>query len=246
MWRSALSSATRLMRATATPLGRAVPALPAATSLGWAAPALTAATRSIRVHPVYTMQEHQARAMQQAGRLPNKYQFKNGKPRMDKKFIEPDRAWILVDAYGEQMGRLASKIVTLLCGKHKPIYQKHRDTGDYVVIVNAAYIVANQKAFDNKRYHHHSSYPGGLKIKPLWRLFEDNPTEPLRRAIFGMMPKNRLRHQRMTRLRLFPAGEHAQEAQLGSTYGARGFRGALLPGDGPIQLQRIATSVEEE
>ena len=58
--------------------------------------------------------------------------------------------------------------------------------------------------------------------------------------------RTKLRHQRMTRLRLFPAGEHAQEAQLGSTYGARGFRGVLLPGDGPIQLQRIATSVEEE
>lgn len=194
---------------------------------------------------LYTMVEHQARAMQQAGRLPSKYQFRKGKPRMDKKFAEPERAWILIDAYGEQMGRLASKIVPLLCGKHKPIYQPHRDCGDYVVIVNAAYIVASEKAFDNKRYYHHSGYPGGLKTKPLWRLFEENPTEPLRRAIFGMMPHNRLRHQRMTRLRLFPAGEHAQESQF-RAFGNKAFRGILPPGDRAIQLQRIPPAMEAE
>ena len=105
---------------------------------------------------------------------------------------------------GQSLGRLAARIAPLLAGKHKPTFQPVRDVGDHVVVVNAAYIVVPEKAMDNKKYYHHSGYPGGLKTTPLWRLFESNPTEPLRRAIFGMLPKNRLRHQRMARLRLFP------------------------------------------
>ena len=186
---------------------------------------------------------HQARAIKRAGHVANKFRFSRGKPRVDKCFAEPQRAWILVDAYGEVMGRLASRIVPLLTGKHKPIYQPHRDCGDNVVIVNAAYTVVTGKTMDVKKYRHHTTYPGGLRTTPLWRLFEQNPVEPLRRAIFGMLPKNRLRHQRMTRLRMYPAGMHAQEATLRAANGLA-FRARLPPGDGPAILERISPAIE--
>ena len=184
----------------------------------------------------YTLSQHQARAIKQAGRLPSKRGWPHR--RMDKKFAEPERAWLLIDAYGESLGRLASRIVGLLCGKHKPIYQPHRDVGDHVVVVNAAFVVVPPKAMENRKYYHHSGYPGGLKITPLWRLVEQNPTEPLRRAIFGMLPKNRLRHQRMNRMRIYPGAEHAQEANF-RAYNAKAFRAVMPPTETSAQLERI-------
>jgi large subunit ribosomal protein L13 len=192
---------------------------------------------------VYTMIEHQARAMKQAGKVANKFKYR-GRPRVDKKFAEPQRAWILVDAYGEVMGRLASKIVPLLTGKHKPIWQPHRDCGDNVVIVNTAYVVVTGKGMERKKYYHHTGYAGGLKTMPIWRLFEKNPVEPLRRAIFGMMPKNRLRYQRMSRLRMYPAGMHKQEPNLLARDGIA-FRARFPPNDGPAVLERIWPAGEE-
>ena len=185
------------------------------------APACSAASSSCvfsrtfaRGGATYSLAQHQHRAEQKQGRVPNKYAFTRGKPRGDKKFAECERAWILVDGYGEPMGRLASKIVQLLIGKHKPIFAHKRDVGDHVIVVNAAYVLVPQNALDTKKHYHHSGWPGGLKTKPLYRLFEENPTEPLRRAIWGMMPTNRLRYQRMTRLRLYPTAHHLHEAQL--------------------------------
>ena len=197
----------------------------------------------VRTYKQQSLSVHQARAMKRAGAVANKFSFTRGKPRVDKSFVEPERAWILVDAYGEVMGRLASRIVPLLTGKHKPIYQPFRDCGDHVVVVNAAFTVVTGKAMEKKKYYHHTSYPGGLRTTPLWRLFEQNPVEPLRRAIFGMLPKNRLRHQRMTRLRLYPAGMHAQEATMRAP-DALAFRATLPPGDGPAVLERIAPASE--
>lgn len=136
------------------------------------------------------------------------------KPRADKAFAEPDRAWHLVDGYGQVLGRLASKLVPLLCGKHKPIYQPQRDVGDYVVVVNVAQTVHTGKALDQKKYYRHSGYMGGLKTTTLRELIAKNPLEPLRRAVLGMLPKNRLRGQRMRRLRLFPGPEHIHEGQF--------------------------------
>ena len=112
--------------------------------------------------------------------------------------------------------------------------------GDYVVVVNAAYVVVPEKAMEQKKYYHHTRYPGGLRTTPLWRLFEQNPTEPLRRAIFGMLPKNKLRHQRMQRLRLFPAAEHAQEANFRAFHG-KAFK-AKIPHKGAAILERIQPS----
>lgn len=136
------------------------------------------------------------------------------KRRADKAFAEPERAWHLVDAYGQVLGRLASKLVPLLCGKHKPIYQPQHDVGDYVVVVNVAKTVVTGKAMDQKKYYRHSGYMGGLKTTTLRQLIAKNPLEPLRRAILGMLPKNRLRGQRMRRLRLFPGPEHIHEGQF--------------------------------
>ena len=193
--------------------------------------------------PSYSLAAHQHRAEKQKGRVPNKFAFtrQGGKPRVDKKFAECERAWILVDAYGESMGRLASKIAQLLTGKHKPIFAHKRDVGDHVVVVNAAFVVVPQNALDVKKYYSHSGWPGGLKTKPLWRLFEDNPIEPLRRAIFGMMPTNKLRYQRMTRLKMYPTAEHTHEAQFRGLNN-KAFK-AILPGHA-VQLERIRPALE--
>jgi large subunit ribosomal protein L13 len=196
-----------------------------------------------QTHSVYSMSEHQARAMKQSGKVANKFQFSRGRPRVDKSFVEPERAWILVDGYSEVMGRLAARIVPLLTGKHKPTFQNYRDCGDNVIIVNAAYVVVTGKTMEKKLYRHHTLYPGGLKTTPLWRLFEINPVEPLRRAIFGMLPKNKLRWQRMSRLRLYPTAEHAQEATLRAADGLA-FRAVFPEGDGPARLERILPASE--
>jgi len=200
---------------------------------------------ALHAHALHSLAAHQARAMKQAGRLPSKFKYtrNGGKPRVDKSFVEPERAWIVVDAYGEVMGRLASRIVPLLTGKHKPTFQNHHDVGDNVIIVNAAYVVATGKAMEKKKYYHHTLYPGGLKTTPLWRLFEQNPIEPLRRAIFGMLPHNKLRYQRMARLRMFPTAEHAQEASLRAANGLA-FRAILPPDDAPVRLERIQPASE--
>lgn len=229
MLRGLLASATRLRGAAST----------LASTLAGSSTCVPA-TRSMANQ---SLSAHQSRAMKRAGAVANKFRFSRGKPRVDKCFAEPERAWILVDGYGEVMGRLASRLVPLLTGKHKPIYQSHRDCGDHVVVVNAAYTVVTGKTMEQKRYYRHTTWPGGLRTTPLWRLMEENPVEPLRRAIFGMLPKNRLRHQRMTRLRLYPAGEHAQEATLRAADGLA-FRARLPPGDGPAILERIAPASE--
>ncbi len=191
---------------------------------------------AVAMQSLRALAAHQARAMKQAGAIANKYG--NNKRRMDRKFEEPARAWVLVDAYGEVLGRLASRIVPLLCGKHKPITQNCRDTGDYVVVVNASKVILTGRGYDTKWYRHHSGYMGGLKSTPLWRVFEQNPVEPLRRAIFGMMPKNRLRHQRMSRLRMYPGPEHAHDACFHDP-NTPAFRADVGDGKGPLQLRRI-------
>ena len=95
------------------------------------------------------------------------------------------------------MGRLATRIVWLLTGKHKPIWQPQRDVGDYVVVTNCERVAYTGKKLETKRYYRHSGYPGGLRVTYLHELIKKNPLEPLRRAVYGMLPKNKLRLQRM-------------------------------------------------
>ena len=188
---------------------------------------------------VFSLVEHQARAMKAAGRLPSKHSLerRSAAPRADRAFHEPERAWILVDAYGEVMGRLASRLTGLLQGKHKPTYSRHRDVGDNIVVVNAAKVVLTGRGMETKKYYHHTQYPGGLRTSPVWSVFEQNPVEPLRRAIFGMLPHNLLRHQRMDRIRMYPGPEHAQQAEFAGTDLA--FRAVFPADEGPARLERI-------
>ena len=153
------------------------------------------------------------RAIEVAGRVVGR----NLRPRVDNKFAEPDRSWHHIDGYSHVIGRLATNLVGLLCGKHKPTYQPQRDMGDYVVVTNCAKLVPStiEKAgLELKRYYRHSGYPGGLKYKTLGQLIKANPCEPLRRAVNGMLPKNKLRAQRMLRLRLFPGPDHSHESNF--------------------------------
>ena len=185
-----------------------------------------------------------ARAIETAGRWFGPLAQRKPRPAKDKAFAEVRRAWHFIDAKGEVLGRLAAKVAPLLCGKHKPIFQSCRDVGDYVVVVNAAKVVLTGRGMDTKAYYHHSGYAGGLKATPVWRVFEQNPVEPLRRAIFGMLPKNRLRHQRMSRLRLYPAAEHAQEASFRDFHG-KAFRARWPANDGHAVLERILPASDE-
>lgn len=118
------------------------------------------------------------------------------------------RVWHLVDAKGKILGRVASEIAQKLMGKRKSYYVRNLDCGDFVVVINAAdFRVTGNKAKE-KLYSNYSGYPGGLKQKPLWQILDERPTEPMRHAIRGMLPNNKLRDRLMTRLYIFPGNEH--------------------------------------
>ncbi|MDO8571810.1 MAG: 50S ribosomal protein L13 [bacterium] len=115
-----------------------------------------------------------------------------------KKIIERKKHEI--DATGQVLGRLATRIATILRGKHKATYQPHIDAGDFVVISNMKNIKITGKKIDQKKYHHYSGYPGGLKTKKLSEFIESNPGEALRRAVYQMLPATKLRKDMMKRL----------------------------------------------
>lgn len=105
------------------------------------------------------------------------------------------------DAKGKVLGRLATKIATLLQGKHKPTYAPHKDCGDTVVVKNPAQIHLSGKKKKRKKYYHHSGYPGGLKETEFKELLDERPQEVIKRAVWNMLPKNKLRQQRIKRLK---------------------------------------------
>jgi large subunit ribosomal protein L13 len=126
---------------------------------------------------------------------------------------EVAREWYLVDAEGKTLGRLATQIADTLRGKRKPQYTPHVDTGDFVVVVNADKIQVTGNKLDQKRYYRHSGYPGGLRSRTLREQLERRPTEVLRIAVKGMLPKNRLARQQLTKLKIYAGPEHPHEAQ---------------------------------
>jgi large subunit ribosomal protein L13 len=126
---------------------------------------------------------------------------------------EVAREWFLVDAEGKTLGRLATQIADTLRGKRKPQYTPHVDTGDFVVVVNAEKIQVTGNKLDQKRYYRHSGYPGGLRSRTLRDQLERRPTEVLRVAVKGMLPKNRLARQQITKLKIYAGPEHPHEAQ---------------------------------
>ncbi len=123
------------------------------------------------------------------------------------------REWYVVDAEGQTLGRLATQIADTLRGKRKPQYTPHVDTGDFVVVVNAEKIAVTGNKLDQKRYYRHSGYPGGLRSRTLREQLERRPTEVIRTAVKGMLPKNRLARQQLTKLKVYAGPEHPHSAQ---------------------------------
>lgn len=109
-----------------------------------------------------------------------------------------------IDAEGKVLGRLATKIATLLRGKHKPDFMPNKDAGDFVVVKNPDKIKLTGRKMEQKKYYHHTGFLGGLKETPLKKVFAENPGEVLKRAVFGMLPKNRLRARQIKRLKIEP------------------------------------------
>jgi large subunit ribosomal protein L13 len=126
---------------------------------------------------------------------------------------EVERRWYVVDAEGQTLGRLATRIADTLRGKRKPEYTPHVDTGDFVVVVNAEKIAVTGKKLDDKLYFRHSGYPGGLRSRTLREELERRPTEVLRGAVKGMLPRNRLARAQLRKLRIYVGPEHPHEAQ---------------------------------
>jgi large subunit ribosomal protein L13 len=126
---------------------------------------------------------------------------------------EVTREWYLVDAEGKTLGRLATQIADTLRGKRKPQFTPHVDTGDFVIVVNAEKIHVTGNKLDQKRYYRHSGYPGGLRSRTLREQLDRRPTEVLRVAVKGMLPKNRLARQQITKLKIYAGPEHPHEAQ---------------------------------
>jgi len=126
---------------------------------------------------------------------------------------EIQRDWVIVDADGKTLGRLATHIADRLRGKGKPTYTPHVDTGDFVVVVNAEKIAVTGKKLDQKMYYRHSGYPGGLRERTLREQLDRRPTEVLRSAVKGMLPKNRLARQQITKLKIYAGPEHPHGPQ---------------------------------
>jgi len=126
---------------------------------------------------------------------------------------EVPRNWWVVDAEGKNLGRLATEIAVVLRGKNKPRYTPHVDTGDFVVVVNAEKIAVTGNKIKDKLYHRHSGYPGGLKTRNLGEMLQRRPTEVVRRAVKGMLPKNRLAARQLAKLKIYAGPKHPHAAQ---------------------------------
>ncbi len=122
--------------------------------------------------------------------------------------------WHFIDAKNQVVGRLASQVAPILRGKHKPTYTPHYDCGDYVVIVNAREVMFTGDKWRNKKYRWHTGFPGGLKEISAGDLMKKSPEEVLRNAIIGMLPKNMLKKNAMSKLRIFPGEQHLHEDKL--------------------------------
>jgi len=127
--------------------------------------------------------------------------------------LEVERKWYVVDAEGEHLGRLAAEIAKILRGKNKVQYTPHVDVGDFVVVVNAERVVVTGKKAEQRVYRRHSGYPGGMKETSYEQMLARKPTEILRKAVYGMMPKNRLARQQFRKLKIYAGPEHPHAAQ---------------------------------
>ncbi|MBC96223.1 MAG: 50S ribosomal protein L13 [Halobacteriovoraceae bacterium] len=126
---------------------------------------------------------------------------------------DAEKNWYLVDASGQTVGRLATKIADVLRGKNSPKYTPHTDSGDYVVVINAEKVVFTGDKLDKKVYYRHSGYVGGLKERTAREQLDRQPTKVLMSAVKGMLPKNSLGRKQLTKLKVFAGTEHTHEAQ---------------------------------
>jgi large subunit ribosomal protein L13 len=126
---------------------------------------------------------------------------------------ELEHRWYLVNAEGKVLGRLASELAKILRGKHKPVYTPHVDTGDFVIVVNAGKVGLTGKKMKDKIYYHHTGYPGGIKEISAEKLLAKKPTEMIRMAVRGMLPKNSLGRQMLRKLKVYAGPNHPHESQ---------------------------------
>ena len=129
------------------------------------------------------------------------------------KASEITRKWYVVDAEGLVLGRLSTEVARVLRGKHKPVFAPHIDTGDHVVVVNADKVVLTANKAEQKMVYRHSGYPGGLKAQSFGSALSSKPEEVVRRAVRGMLPKNRLGRQMLTKLKVYAGPTHPHSAQ---------------------------------
>ena len=129
------------------------------------------------------------------------------------KASEIERNWYVVDATGQPLGRLAAKVAHVLRGKHRPEFTPHVDTGDFVIVTNAAQIKLTGRKMDDKFHYRHSGYPGGLKAESYGSLLERKPEYVIERAVRGMLPKNSLGRHMLRKLKVYPEGTHPHAAQ---------------------------------
>ena len=132
--------------------------------------------------------------------------------------LEVERKWHLIDADGQTLGRLASEIARLLRGKNKAQYTPHVDTGDFVIVVNAEKIMVTGRKAEQKVYRRHTGYPGGLRETSYEQMLARKPTEILRKAVRGMMPRTRLARQQFKKLKIYAGPEHPHDAQNPQPY----------------------------
>ena len=126
---------------------------------------------------------------------------------------ELEYKWYLVNAEGKVLGRMATELVKILKGKNKPTYTPHLDTGDFVIVVNAGKVTLTGKKMKDKIYYHHTGHPGGIKEITAGKLLMKKPTEMIRMAVKGMLPKNSLGRQMLRKLKVYAGPKHPHEAQ---------------------------------
>jgi len=124
-----------------------------------------------------------------------------------------EQSWILVDAKGKTLGRLASALASRLRGKHRPEYTPNADLGDYIVVINANKINVTGDKLNQKKYFKHSGYPGGIKSKTLDEVIKNSPEDAIRIAVKGMLPKNKLGKKMLTKLKIYKDNDHPHQAQ---------------------------------
>lgn len=131
---------------------------------------------------------------------------------------EITREWVVIDATDVVLGRLASHAATLLRGKHKPTFANHVDTGDFVIVINADKVALTGQKLEQKKAYRHSGYPGGLTATTYAELLEKNPVRAVEKAIRGMLPKNSLGRQQLSKLKVYTGAEHPHAAQQPTAY----------------------------